>query len=442
MKRTPPAAGERVYLATVRDGATYGVAIQRDDGPVIIGQSDAAAAIAFADDLARDCPGLQGVVGALPAAEAFAQRWHELTGRAHRLRVRLRQHALATVNDVPAAPGAPRTATEADTEWLIEGQCAFMAEVGMPDPPERVRELLPKRVLRGEFRIWDDGGRVAFAGFSDAAPDFARIAPVYTLPGSRGRGYATSLVAQMSRELLARGKRQAVPDDRHRQPDVECDLRAHRISRRERRLALRFRRAGAVTRWRRPASSFPRGLAPGQVGATVELHEAAAHHATRVLRLAAGDALTLFDGTGGEYAVTLVHVDKRGATVRVEGFLPIDRESPLAVTLAQGIAANDAMDYAIRKATELGVTSIQPLVTARSAPLPPGERGDRRLAHWRGVAIAACEQCGRNRVPEVSPPQALTEWLAAWEGSGIVFAPDARALARRARATARRRSRC
>ena len=167
------------------------------------------------------------------------------------------------------------------------------------------------------------------------------------------------------------------------------------------------------------------GLAPGQVGATLALPEAAAHHATRVLRLAAGDALTLFDGTGGEYAVTLVHVDKRGATVRVGGFLPIDRESPLAVTLAQGIAANDAMDYAIRKATELGATSIQPLVTARSAPLPSGERGDRRLAHWRGVVIAACEQCGRNRVPDVAPPLAVTEWLGAWAGSGIVFAPDA-----------------
>jgi 16S rRNA (uracil1498-N3)-methyltransferase len=174
-----------------------------------------------------------------------------------------------------------------------------------------------------------------------------------------------------------------------------------------------------------PRFFIPAGLAPGPAGATVVLHEAAAHHATRVLRLAVGDALTLFDGTGGEYAVTLVHVDKRGASARVDAFLPIDRESPLAVTLAQGIAANDAMDYAIRKATELGVTSIQPLVTARSAPLPPGERGDRRLAHWRGVAIAACEQCGRNRVPEVLPPQGVTEWLGGWKGSGIVFAPAA-----------------
>jgi len=174
-----------------------------------------------------------------------------------------------------------------------------------------------------------------------------------------------------------------------------------------------------------PRFFVPAPIAQAAIGATVELPEAAAHHATRVLRLATGDALTLFDGSGGEYAATLVHVDKRGAAVRVEAFRPIDRESPLAVTLAQGIAANDAMDYAIRKATELGVTSIQPLVTARSAPLPPGERADRRLAHWRGVAIAACEQSGRNRVPEVWPAQVVTPWLDAWTGSGIVFAPDA-----------------
>ena len=145
----------------------------------------------------------------------------------------------------------------------------------------------------------------------------------------------------------------------------------------------------------------------------------------RVVRLAVGAALTLFDGTGGEYAATLVRADRRGAAVRIEAFEAVERESPLAVTLAQAVAANDAMDYAIRKTTELGVTSIQPLLTARSAPLPPGERADKRVLHWRQVAIAACEQCGRNRVPEVLPPQRLEDWLAAWTGSGIVLAPDA-----------------
>jgi 16S rRNA (uracil1498-N3)-methyltransferase len=103
-----------------------------------------------------------------------------------------------------------------------------------------------------------------------------------------------------------------------------------------------------------PRFFVPAPIAGAEVGATVELPEAAAHHATRVLRLAAGDALMLFDGTGGEYAATLIRVDKRGAAVRVEAFRPIDRESPLEVTLAQGIAANDAMDYAIRKARSSG----------------------------------------------------------------------------------------
>lgn len=204
MKRTPPEAGERVYLATV-DGR--GAAIQRDDGPVVIGQSDGAAAAAFADDLAREWPGLQGVVGSHLSCVAFAQRWRVRTGRGCALRVRLRQHALSTVSDVPAARGAPRVAVEADLPWLIDAQVAFIAEAGIPDSPDRVRTWLPRRIARGDFRIWDDGAPVAYAGYNAAAPEFARIAPVYTFPERRGRGYATALVAALSRELLARGKR-------------------------------------------------------------------------------------------------------------------------------------------------------------------------------------------------------------------------------------------
>ena len=166
-------------------------------------------------------------------------------------------------------------------------------------------------------------------------------------------------------------------------------------------------------------------LAPELAGSTIDLDAAAAHHATRVLRLAVGDALTLFDGTGGEYAATLVRVDKRGAAVRLLRFVPIECESPLALTLAQGIVASDAMDSAIRKATEIGVSAIQPLITARSAPLPSGERSEKRVAHWRQIAIAAAEQSGRNRIPDVAPPRPVAEWLTAWAGSGIVFLPDA-----------------
>jgi 16S rRNA (uracil1498-N3)-methyltransferase len=174
-----------------------------------------------------------------------------------------------------------------------------------------------------------------------------------------------------------------------------------------------------------PRFFVPLPLAPADAGSTVELPPAVAHHAVRVTRLAVGDALTLFDGTGGEYAATLVRADREGATVRLDRHAALARESPLDVTLAQAIAANDAMDYAIRKAVELGTAAIQPLVTARSAPLPSGERGDRRLAHWRGVVVAACEQCGRNRIPPVAAPAPLREWVAAWPGRGVVLAPDA-----------------
>jgi predicted GNAT family acetyltransferase len=207
MKRTPPRKGERVYLATCAGAGVFGVAMLRDRGPVLIGESDSAASEAFAEDIAQEWPDLQGVMGAAPGCDAFARKWKELTGRDCRLRVRLRQHVLTAVSDVPIAPGAVRVATADDTDWLIERQIAFIEEVGIPDPPERLRDVIPPRIERGDFRIWEDGSPVAYAGYNDAAPDFARIAPVYTLPDCRGKGYATSLVAALSRELKDRGKR-------------------------------------------------------------------------------------------------------------------------------------------------------------------------------------------------------------------------------------------
>jgi len=174
-----------------------------------------------------------------------------------------------------------------------------------------------------------------------------------------------------------------------------------------------------------PRFFVPDALSPSRTEREMALPEAAAHHAMRVVRLSAGDALTLFDGTGGEYPATLVRAGRDGAIVRVGPRLDIERESSLAVTLAQAIAANDAMDYAIRKAVELGAAAIQPLVSERSAPLPCGERGEKRLAHWRGVVVAACEQCGRNRVPPVAPPIALPSLLTAWKGAALLLAPEA-----------------
>lgn len=206
LKRTSPEVDEHVYLATCAGDGVCGVAMQRDESPAIIGQSDPAAAIAFAEDLARDWPLLQGVVGAIDPSEAFAWRWHELTGRGHVLRARLRQHVLHDVAVVPEAAGAPRLATPADLSWLIAMHNAFIVEVGIPDSPERIARTMGKRVERGDFWIWDDDAAVAYVGFNDAAPEFARIAPVYTLPDRRGRGYATALVAALARELLRRGK--------------------------------------------------------------------------------------------------------------------------------------------------------------------------------------------------------------------------------------------
>jgi GNAT superfamily N-acetyltransferase len=206
LKRTPPPPEEHLYLATCRGDGVFGVAIQRDVGPVLVGRSDAAAGVAFAEDLVRDFRVLCGVMGDPQTAAAFAERWRVLTGRQSTLRVRLRQHVLREVATVPPALGAPRVATEADLAWLIEQQIAFIAETGVHDAPGRLAATMPKRVERGDFWIWDDGAAVALVGFNDAAPAFARIAPVYTLPQRRGRGYATALVATLARELLRRGK--------------------------------------------------------------------------------------------------------------------------------------------------------------------------------------------------------------------------------------------
>jgi 16S rRNA (uracil1498-N3)-methyltransferase len=176
-----------------------------------------------------------------------------------------------------------------------------------------------------------------------------------------------------------------------------------------------------------PRFHCPEGLAAEKVNDGYILPDAATHHALRVLRLAIGDSLTLFSGAGGEFAATLIRADKRDAIVRIDGFDLVEREAALATTLVQGIAANDAMDHAVRKSVELGAAAIQPVETARSARFPDGERGGKRLAHWRQIAVAACEQCGRNRIPDVREVVVLERWLAARPATapGLVLSPDA-----------------
>jgi len=178
--------------------------------------------------------------------------------------------------------------------------------------------------------------------------------------------------------------------------------------------------------------SVPRLHVPGLAGVLVSgsdvaVPEAAAHHAARVLRLRAGDRVALFTGEGGEYDAQIARVDRRAVTATIGDFKPIERESPLRVTLVQAVAAGDAMDYAIRKSVELGVAAIRPVVTARSAPLPDGERVRGRAARWQQIAVAACEQCGRNRVPVVHAPATLSSWLVARDvaATALMLAPDA-----------------
>ncbi len=152
--------------------------------------------------------------------------------------------------------------------------------------------------------------------------------------------------------------------------------------------------------------------APLTVGATVALDDNAFNHAVRVLRLKPGAALMLFDGEGGAFAATLTDIGKRDAWVRVIEALPGEVESPLRVVLAQGISRGEKMDYTLQKTVELGVAAIQPLFTERGGVDLSGERLARKVQHWRAIVVGACEQCGRNRLPDLREPLPLAEWLA------------------------------
>ncbi|WP_373387050.1 16S rRNA (uracil(1498)-N(3))-methyltransferase [Pseudomonas alcaligenes] len=141
-----------------------------------------------------------------------------------------------------------------------------------------------------------------------------------------------------------------------------------------------------------------------------ELPEAQAHYIGRVLRHAAGDAVQLFDGSGQEYRGELIEVGKKAVRVELREQLDGLAESPLRIHLGQGLSRGERMDWAIQKATELGVGEITPIVSERCEVRLKDERADKRLAHWRQVAISACEQCGRSVLPLIHPPLTLAEW--------------------------------
>lgn len=142
-------------------------------------------------------------------------------------------------------------------------------------------------------------------------------------------------------------------------------------------------------------------------GAEFDLPEAAAAHLSRVLRLQAGDDCVAFNGDGRDYACSIVATGKRTVRVRIGASSQVSRESPLRIVLLQGIARGEKMDLILQKATELGVVQVRPLMSQRSEVKLDADRSARRLAHWRQVVIAACEQSGRAVVPEVLPPIAL-----------------------------------
>lgn len=142
---------------------------------------------------------------------------------------------------------------------------------------------------------------------------------------------------------------------------------------------------------------------PLRPGSSILLPEDSAHHAVHVLRVRAGDEIVLFNGRGGEYPSRIAAIERLKVMVDVLAHDPVERESPLRVTLVQGVSAGEKMDFTIRKAVELGVAEIRPVLAAASVARPKGERAASRLAHWQRVAISACEQCGRNRIPEVQP---------------------------------------
>lgn len=165
--------------------------------------------------------------------------------------------------------------------------------------------------------------------------------------------------------------------------------------------------------------------APLSPGASITLPEAVSRH-IQVVRLQAGDAITLFDGSGGEYSATLTAIDKKRSIALVGAHQPREVELPFAVTLAQALPEGTKMDFVVEKAVELGAAAIQPLAAQRSVVKLSGERMDKRQAHWQAVVAAACEQCGRNRLTAIEPVADFSRWAAQTSDQPrLLFSPRA-----------------
>ena len=157
-----------------------------------------------------------------------------------------------------------------------------------------------------------------------------------------------------------------------------------------------------------PRCYIPQPLKPGH---TYDLPTETAHHLTHVLRLRPEQELVIFNGQGGEFEGHLTHVAKKRVQVTVDGYRDVKRESSLLLTLAQGVSRGQKMDYTIQKSVELGIRRIVPILNERSSIRLADERRDRKHEHWRKIIISACEQCGRNELPELDPAVSLEEWI-------------------------------
>jgi len=154
----------------------------------------------------------------------------------------------------------------------------------------------------------------------------------------------------------------------------------------------------------------------------IQLDEQASHHLARVLRASVKDPVVIFNGQGGEYSGTIARIDKRHVTVELKEHIVREVESSLDIWLAQGISRGEKMDYTIQKAIELGVNKIIPLFTERCNVKLDRERSEKRHQHWQSIAISACEQSGRNRVPEVVLPEMIDTWLSSHVQADYCFA--------------------
>ena len=148
-----------------------------------------------------------------------------------------------------------------------------------------------------------------------------------------------------------------------------------------------------------------------QVGSTVPLTEEIFHHWCKVLRASVDEQALFFDGQGGEYTVTLTDITKKQALVTINDFNPINRALPFIVNIALVMSRGERMDYAIQKATELGVSSIQLLTSQHGEVRLKADQADKKLAHWQQIAVSACEQCGLNIVPNLLAPKAFSDWI-------------------------------